>query len=648
MSNARELPAVVVSESEEEELLSEDEVVPHNGERQMPLVPLDLRGVSKVGTGDEFRLRNNYDIPPLVLLHFQNPVTREIRGGDLVIYEKMLLAGLRFPLPDIARELVLFLGVSPSQLTPNAWRYLFASFILWQTVLGARMTIPEFFNIYRAAYKREGVVEFTVRNNPIFIYLSQSYSNNRGWRSDFFRISGDWESVAPLPADQRVSRVWNPIQVDLREAPALNATGKRRVAAMLLFSQTPGNDRKIDYDNIVTEENMRKVLGYQIPTEKVWYDRKGKQKPKRSEGGAAGTPPPKALKVAPGTKRVIKPKKTGKATLPPRTVSKATQAPRTAIVPRDSLTLNFSAPATDLVSDSTRAPETMIPATSSSAVINTVEVGNPKEGSGRETVVVHAPDVVEIGDDPEELEQEASEVRNASKRKGKEVTSESPKRTRFASDPLEYALTRATEAELLFGRPRFVLPTLPTTREEPIERSETSDRSPTERIEARLESDVGLASEDHLPVEHETFFQPQDGPESGDHVVVASEGHLETGETDSSVPAGECLDRVEVAEYSGPEACEDQPETRNPSPGFMEAETSRRGALIGSLREGLLACPLETLMGLIPEGSSSMSGTASPGGLVEAMLHTQLQASLVIFKIPFFFFFFFFTFTLAF
>jgi hypothetical protein len=30
-------------------------------------------------------------------------------------------------------------------------------------------------------------------------------------------------------------------------------------------------------------------------------------------------------------------------------------------------------------------------------------------------------------------------------------------------------------------------------------------------------------------------------------------------------------------------------------------------------------------MGLIPEGSSSMSGTVFPGGLVEAMLHTQLQ-----------------------
>jgi hypothetical protein len=335
MSETRELPPVVVTESEEEELLSEDEVVPEQVESQMPLVPLDRRGVSKVSTGDEFRLRNNYDIPPTVLLHFQNPVTREIRGGDLVFYEKMLLAGLRFPLPDIARELVLFLGVSPSQLTPNAWRYLLASFILWRTVLGARMTIPEFFNIYRAAYKREGVVEFTVRNNPIFIYLSQSYSNNRGWRSDFFRVSGDWESVAPLPSDQRISRVWSPIRVDLRDTPALNATGKRRVAAMLLFSQTPGNDTKIDYDNIVTDENMRKVFGYQIPTEKVWYDRKGKIKPKKSEGEAAGTTRPKASKVAPGSKKVIKPKKTGKATHPPRTVSKATQVPRTVIVPRD-------------------------------------------------------------------------------------------------------------------------------------------------------------------------------------------------------------------------------------------------------------------------------------------------------------------------
>lgn len=250
------------------------------------------------------------------------------------------------------------------------------------------MTIPEFFNIYRAAYKREGVVEFTVRNNPIFIYLSQNYSNNRGWRSDFFRVSGDWETAASLQPDQRISRVWRPIQVDLREAPALNVTGKRRVAAMLLFSQTPGNDMKIDYDNIVTDENIQKVFGYQIPTEKVWYDRKGKQKPKKSGGEAAGTPQLKASKVAPESKRVIKPKKTGKVTHPSRTVSKATQVPRTVIVPRDNLTPTLSAPATDLGSDLTRAPGNTISNASLSAVINPVEVRNPVEASGGETLVV--------------------------------------------------------------------------------------------------------------------------------------------------------------------------------------------------------------------------------------------------------------------
>jgi hypothetical protein len=197
MSSVEEFEGDDIPELEGEEALSENKDAtdldeePVAGEvAHRPLVPLDHRGVSKVSLGDEHRLRNNYDIPPLVLLHFQNPVSREIRGGDIVLYEQMLLAGVWFPFPDISRELVLFLGFCPSQIGPNAWRYLFASFILWRSVLEARMTIPEFFNVYKATYKREGVVEFTVRNNPIFIYLSPNYSNNRGWRSEFFQGLG--------------------------------------------------------------------------------------------------------------------------------------------------------------------------------------------------------------------------------------------------------------------------------------------------------------------------------------------------------------------------------------------------------------------------------------------------------------------------
>jgi hypothetical protein len=137
-------------------------------------VPLEDRGVSSISFGEEGRLRNNYDIYPLVLLHFQNPITRVIRGGDITVYERMLLADLWFPIPEIARELLLFLGVALSQVMLNAWRYLFATFILWRIVLEAQMTILEFSNIYHPANKREGVVEFIVRSNPVLISLSQN------------------------------------------------------------------------------------------------------------------------------------------------------------------------------------------------------------------------------------------------------------------------------------------------------------------------------------------------------------------------------------------------------------------------------------------------------------------------------------------
>jgi hypothetical protein len=67
------------------------------------------------------------------------------------------MAGLRLPFPDIARELLLYLRVAPSQIFPNSWRYLFASFILWRTVLGTRMSVPQFLNVYRPTIVTKGL-----------------------------------------------------------------------------------------------------------------------------------------------------------------------------------------------------------------------------------------------------------------------------------------------------------------------------------------------------------------------------------------------------------------------------------------------------------------------------------------------------------
>jgi hypothetical protein len=75
-------------------------------------------------------LRLNYDIPPTVRMFYQTLGVRLIDGGNITLFERMFLAGLRLPFPEIARDFVLFLMVAPSQIMPNAWRYMFASYIL--------------------------------------------------------------------------------------------------------------------------------------------------------------------------------------------------------------------------------------------------------------------------------------------------------------------------------------------------------------------------------------------------------------------------------------------------------------------------------------------------------------------------------------
>lgn len=96
----------------------------------MVLLPLENHHISLFSVQSEWILRRNYDIGNSVRLHFQNQSALRISGGDVTLYERMFMAGLRLPFPDIAREFLLYLKVAPSQIFPNSWRYLFASFIL--------------------------------------------------------------------------------------------------------------------------------------------------------------------------------------------------------------------------------------------------------------------------------------------------------------------------------------------------------------------------------------------------------------------------------------------------------------------------------------------------------------------------------------
>jgi hypothetical protein len=136
-------------------------------------------------------LRLNYDILPTVRMFYQTPGARLIDGGDITLFERMFLARLRLPFPEIAPDFVLFLMVASSQIMPNAWRYLFASYVLWRLVLKKEMKIIQFLNIYRPRQTSEGMIELCVCHPPIFIKLKSGLTNNKFWEQQFFRVYGE-------------------------------------------------------------------------------------------------------------------------------------------------------------------------------------------------------------------------------------------------------------------------------------------------------------------------------------------------------------------------------------------------------------------------------------------------------------------------
>ena len=78
-------------------------------------------------------LRANYQMPDYIPIRL--PYKSEkcyYEGVDNVgVYEQVLKAGLRFPLNSLHRKLLKYLGLSVSQISPNAWRVFIAMEVLY-------------------------------------------------------------------------------------------------------------------------------------------------------------------------------------------------------------------------------------------------------------------------------------------------------------------------------------------------------------------------------------------------------------------------------------------------------------------------------------------------------------------------------------
>lgn len=116
---------------------------------------------------------------------------------------------------------------------------------------------------------------------------SITHSNNKEWNEQIFRVSGQWERAeSSTSSDQRVPREWARIKVGATETPELTDEQVHNVDTMLAFAKaTPTEEALVvlDFDHLVTNENMQNILDYNIPISDLPFlkVRKGKsQKPK--------------------------------------------------------------------------------------------------------------------------------------------------------------------------------------------------------------------------------------------------------------------------------------------------------------------------------------------------------------------------------
>ena len=98
-------------------------------------------------------LRPHYQIPDHIPIRLPKENERCYLGrtADIGMYDAMFTAGLRLPLTALHLQLADFLGLSVSQIAPNAWRIFISIEVLWGRLSGGnrQLSVNEFFYCYR-------------------------------------------------------------------------------------------------------------------------------------------------------------------------------------------------------------------------------------------------------------------------------------------------------------------------------------------------------------------------------------------------------------------------------------------------------------------------------------------------------------------
>lgn len=149
-----------------------------------------------------------YQIPENIPLRLPRKFERcySRRTADVGMYDAMFTARLRLPLTELHRQLANYLGLSVSQIAPNAWRIFIGAEVIWGQLSGGnlRLFLDEFFYFYKLQKisSLKGIYHFLARKTSLML-VSDMPNSNRNWKNCYFFVQGtnwvcrleEWDSM---------------------------------------------------------------------------------------------------------------------------------------------------------------------------------------------------------------------------------------------------------------------------------------------------------------------------------------------------------------------------------------------------------------------------------------------------------------------
>jgi hypothetical protein len=291
---------------------------------------------SRLSRADERRIRQECFIPPFVKVRFAERGAGAIVRSDrheVCVYETMFRAGFRLPFLPMVRDLLAYLDLSPHQIAPNAWRFLYGCMVLWPLALGKehQLTAREFLHLHRVHRNPggSGVYNIQTRRGRLVV-LEPRYSSNHGWKTKFFFASGQWEFAPTERAtDVRVPREVNMLSDRGGRDPRLTPKEVARVEEVLKWARR--HESSLTFEVLgsvprlmelvyapaghVSVELTRELVRVPIDPSPPAANTRGAT-PRKGKASAVGDRP---TKIDKGKGKVVEPEKPKKATYPIQT-----------------------------------------------------------------------------------------------------------------------------------------------------------------------------------------------------------------------------------------------------------------------------------------------------------------------------------------